>query len=326
MMTEIITDNAFYLPKPTTSIFTSNELVCREYPTMNLMYGFINNQMGIKLRKHIAKTYPDEQTHYKKYIKNFNYKTNYIEVSYYLPKHGWGRINAVGSLTLSVFHRSSRHSFAKENYLDFDMINAQVQLLLCFAEKNKCPTDGLKEYCENPKLMRNAIVEHYKLQDIQGDDGYILTAYEQAKNLPFRLAFGGGINTWKQEYVKSFVNDMPMIENLIKTLNILKKKIVYQNPHIKQDILKYDTEKKTDDEIDRSVMGQFCQTWERIIQEECISYLCRTFNIQINDIVPYTQVICILGELLAVQTIHELEVIQQTCNNCTIDCIHAFYQ
>ena len=45
-----LTENAFYLPTPKKSIFVG-DFVCREYPDMPLIYGFIHKQMGIKLRK-----------------------------------------------------------------------------------------------------------------------------------------------------------------------------------------------------------------------------------------------------------------------------------
>ena len=294
--TEIITNycptvqSAFYLPRQEDSIFVGYGLKCREYPDMPLIYGFLDKQMGIKLRKHIAKIYPDEQTHYKNYIKIYNYDDEHIETKYYLPKHKWGRINPFHSLSLSLFHRPSRHSFAKKNYLDFDMINAQPQLLLELAKKQNLKlTGGLAEYCANPKKCRYDIVEYYKLKDITTDDGYLLTAYEQAKKLPIRLAFGGGIYTWKKEFVKIRVQDMLLVDNLMTDLILLRNYIVKINPHIKEDLINKASNEwvnKTSEEKDRSVMAFFAQTWERIIQEYCIADLTRTYNISLGDIIP----------------------------------------
>lgn len=283
------TRSAFYLPRHDYSIFVG-DLKCKEYPDMPLMYGFINNQMGIKLRKHIAKTYPDEQTHYKNYINKYNYDEEYIETKYYLPKHKWGRINPIGSLSLSLFHRPSRHSFAKKNYLDFDIVNAQVQLLFELAKKEKFElTGGLEEYCADPKKCRYDIAEYYKLKDIINDDGFTLTAYEQAKKLPLRLAFGGEYYVWKKEYVSVRVPDMPLVNNLITDLVLLRKHIVKINPHIKQDLLEEgggEWANKTDIEKDRSIMAFFAQTWERIIQEYCIADLVRAYGVSLADIIP----------------------------------------
>jgi len=282
------TDSSFYLPRQPDSIFVG--LKCREYPDMPLIYGFLHKQMGIKLRKHIAKIYPDEQTHYKNYIKIYNYDEDYIETKYYLPNHKWGRINPKRSLSLSLFHRPSRHSFALKNYLDFDIINAQLQVLLELAKIDKLDlTGGLQEYCENPKKCRYAIAEYYKLKDKITKEGYYLTAYEQAKKLPIRLAFGGGIYTWKKEFVSIRIADMPLIDNLMADLVLLRNRIVKVNPHIRTDLANEKSEDwntKTEIEKDRSVMAFFAQTWERIIQEYCIADLVRTYNLSLGDIIP----------------------------------------
>jgi len=286
-VTEIVTPtkSPFYLEKPEKSIFVG--IRAKEYPDMPLMYGFIYHQMGIKLRKHIATTYADEQTHYKNYVKKYNFEEECIETTYNHSSHGWGRINPLQSLSMSLFHRPSRHSFALKNYLDFDMINAQPQLLFEFAKKKGFKTGGLEEYCANPKKCRFAIVEHYKLKDITDEDGTVLTAYEQAKKLPLRLAFGGGIYKWKKEYVSARVPDMPLVTNLENTLKEIRQEIVNLNPHIKQDLeCSEDWNAKSEDEKERSIMATFAQTWERIIQEYCIAYFVRTYKLSLGDVIP----------------------------------------
>ena len=284
----ISTENAFYLPRQEGSIFVG-DIKCREYPEMPLMYGFLNKQMGIKLRKHIAKTYPDEQTHYLNYIKNYDYEEEYIQTKYYLPKHKWGRINPDASLSLSLFHRPSRHSFAKKNYLDFDMVNCQPQMLLELAKKKGVElTGGLAEYCADSKKCRFEIASYYKLEDVVSDDGFVITAYEQAKKLPLRLAFGGDVAEWKKEFVTvRKIGDMPLINNLVTDLTIISKEVIKANPHIKEDLsISDEWVKKTNNEKNRSILALFAQTWERIIQEYCIAYLVRNYNLSLGDIIP----------------------------------------
>lgn len=279
-------DSAFYLPRQEGSIYLG--IKAREYPDMNLIYGFLNKQMGVKLRKHIAKTYPDEQTHYLNYIKIYNYEEANIETWYTLAKHKWGRINANRSLSLSLFHRPTRHAFAADNYIDHDMQNSHPKILLGFSKNEGLElTGGLEEYCADPKKYRYAIADYYKLKDKKDDDGVVLTAYEQAKKLPLRLAFGGGIYTWKKEYVSIRIPDMELVNKLETDLKIIRKRIVEVNPHIRADLeTDADWADKTADEKDRSIMAMFAQTWERIIQEYCIAYLVRTYNLQLGDIIP----------------------------------------
>ena len=279
----------FHLEKPRRSIFTG--LTCREHPTLNLVYGFVKHQMGIKLRKHVVATYGDEQTHYKAYIKNqkkADDETRYVSVLYSFADHGWGRINACGSLSMSLFHRPTRHAFAKEKYIDCDMVNCQPQLLLELARKHGLCTEGLDEYCANPKKMRYDIAAHYKLKDIVSDDGVVVTAYEQAKKLPLRLAFGGCISKWKTDYNASASFDMPLIIKMEMTINGLCSQVCEDNPHIRADCeLDAKWASKSEDEKNRSVMALYAQTWERILQEFCIADLVRNHSsVQLMDIVP----------------------------------------
>ena len=74
--------------------------------------------------------------------------------------------------------------------------------------------------------------------------------------------------------------------------------IVYNaNPHIKNDVLRQDKGKwKDDEDAKRGVMGLWCQTVERIIQEECILYLIGKGISRIEDIVPCQDGFMILKE------------------------------
>lgn len=283
------TDSIWYLKKPEGSIFLGQEF--REYPSFPLLYGFLHNKMGIKLRKWMAKTYPDEQTHYKNFCKNIKYDGNtpYVSVQYRLPSHGWGRIVSVGNSDMSVFHRPSRHAFAQENYLDYDIRNAHLQLIFCKASTAKIETPGLAEYCADPKQVRQDIVAHYKLKDIKYPDGFILTAIDQAKKLPIRLAYGGSLYEWKKEYNVERCPDMDIVIQLENTLNKISDEIYKVSQHIRSDLeasspewcLKSDAKKK------KSVMSFYAQTWERIIQEECISHLVRRYpQAKLRDIIP----------------------------------------
>jgi phage/plasmid-associated DNA primase len=277
----------FHLPKPKKSIFDGIKM--KEYPTMPMIYGFINKQMGIKLRKKIASTYTDEQTHYQHYIKRYDINDDCIMTDYHLTKHGWGRVNPSLSLSLSLFHRPTRHAFAQEKYLDFDMVSAQPKMFYELATLDMMATDGLREYCADPKGIRREIVEHYKLEDIKSEDGTIITAMEQAKKLPIRMAFGGGIAKWKREFVKIRTDELPLIKKMETTLKAIRKKILKENPHLKADLDENGSDEyknETEDGKERSVMALYIQTWERLIQEHAIAYVVRTHNLALNEIIP----------------------------------------
>jgi phage/plasmid-associated DNA primase len=279
------------IEKPAGSIFV-NGMKSREYPNHGLVYGFIKEGMGIKLRKHETKTYGDEQTLYKKYIKNtvISNGEKYIDVEYILPKHGWGRVKALDALTGSGFHRPTRHSFFCDNYIDFDIENAQPCILLQKAIQCGINTFGLKEYCDNPKKARAEIVAHYQLRDFIDRDGVIITAMEQAKKLPITLCFGGSADKWRDDYrVNASIYPMPMVVGIENCVSELGAMIIEQNPHIMEDMEKFkeDFDTKTDNAKGRSVVAIYSQTVERVIQEHCVALLVRKHpSVKLRDVVP----------------------------------------
>jgi phage/plasmid-associated DNA primase len=288
-LTLVKRESAFYLPKPAKSIYVGLE--CREYPTYEMMYGFLTSGMGVKLRKKNVTLYEDEQTHYTHYLKKISWigDVQYVKTTHNNSSHQWGRINAEKSLSGSLFHRPTRHSFFNKNYLDFDMVNCQLDIALQLGKKEGLINlQGLEEYCANPKKCRMDIAKHYRLRDIVSSDGVVLTAVEQAKKLPIRLAFGGEVRCWKQDYNVVGVPDLPLVSQLEAELTQISKLINECNPHIRDDLIGDDDfQKKTPNEQNRTIMALFAQTWERIIQEECIAHLVRTHpSVKLQDIIP----------------------------------------
>ena len=86
--------------------------------------------------------------------------------------------------------------------------------------------------------MRFELAEYYKLKDIKTDDGVTITAYEQAKKLPLRIAFGGGVEQWKTDFNVQTLGDHPIITKMMSELRRIKNEIYSVNPHIVQDLLK----------------------------------------------------------------------------------------
>lgn len=297
------TENVFCLGKPTKSIFVGLE--CREFPNFPLIYGFIANKMGFKLRKKHLQMYGDEQTHYKRYLKNIKWfnDSQYVSVLYSNAKHGYARINARESLSLSLFKRTSRHSFCTGKYIDLDMVNCHLQIFLEYGRLHgftEEELDGLIEYCNNPKAWRAEVVKHYGLKDRMEDDGSITLAKDQAKDLFIRLAFGGLVRTWKMDNKVSRGHDLPIIPKLENSLKLIRNEIWNSNPKMIQD-LESDSElefsKKTPEDKQNSLMSYWSQTKERIIQEECIAYLVKTYNtVQLRDVVPSQDGMMVLTE------------------------------
>jgi phage/plasmid-associated DNA primase len=122
---------------------------------------------------------------------------------------------------------------------------------------------------------------------------------DTAKLLPIVLMFGGSYTTWIKECDISMnendrIGDMVEIENFMKSII----EIVYKaNPQIKRDVLKQDKHKwKNDTEAKRGVMALWSQSVEKMIQEDCISYLINNHKIKIEDVVPSQDGFMILKE------------------------------
>lgn len=268
----------FQLEKQPPSIFIGQEF--REYPSFDKLFGFIKNKMGVKLdsRKSL---YADELTHYRKYLRQIKWINDepYVSVIYNQKDSGWKRVEAIGSLTLSKFHRPTRHAFSINKYVDMDMCNCQPQVLLELARRDGLKVEGLATYCADYKQWRQDIIKFYDLKTIQKPDGKITSAKDQAKLLVIRLAFGGGVWQWKKDFNVKIKDDMPMIKQLEKDMVIIGNKIrVYNQELYDVCMLDEDFQKEDDNAQRRSLTACFAQSWERIIQEHCIAYALRKFK------------------------------------------------
>lgn len=298
----LLTNDVFHLPKPPKSIFVGLE--CREFPDFPVIYGFIANKMGFKLRKKYLSRYGDEQTHYKKYLKMMKWleEIQYISVSYHHSKHGYARIQAQHSLSLALFKRISRHSFCLGKYIDLDIVNCHLQIFLEYGKQfgfSNEELEGLAEYCRDPKYWRNEIVNHYALKNRIEDDGSVTLAKDQAKDLCIRLAFGGGIRAWKYENGVGRGCELPIVEKLEKSLSLIRNEIWLQNPQMVKELEEIDEEfsAKSLDDKKKSLMAIWSQTKERIIQEECVSHLVRNYpSVQLRDVISSQDGMMVLEE------------------------------
>ena len=163
-----------------------NKKKCLEYPNIYQVYGFITTEMGIcTINLQPEWCYKSELEHMRKYRQNWNGEA--IQVQHILPKHKWGRINAVGSLSLSHMVRGTRHALALEEYVDIDMSNSHPVIFSQFCKLNghKCPY--LDAYCANRDAQRKMIMKHHDCDK------------DTAKRLCLSLLFGGMYISWIKE-------------------------------------------------------------------------------------------------------------------------------
>lgn len=311
--------NVWKLQAKLTSIYEG--VKCVEYPNLDLLYGFIEGGHGIKLDIN-RQPYANELNHYMQYLKN-EVGTG-VAVKYNIKP--FGRIEPLGSLSLSKFHRGSRHHFCDDNYIDFDMVGCQTFDLFELCRKSGIEASGWETYAHNSEQIRLQIIENYGIKDIyemedtfdnkgkpifDNESGLPLQkqklnngipiiktkARDIAKRLPLRLCFGGKLENWKKEFaVSSKIPDIDIIKSMALTVKTVMPIIYAQNPEIVADA-DFDTPKKDRLGIDkpiknhearmRSVMGRFFQSRERIHQEMAIKkVMSLSTSIKLCNIVP----------------------------------------
>lgn len=285
---ELIFDFKLTIDKYGKSIY--DKVNCREYCVIKRVFGFIKNQLGISyngVKRYEHLPFQTELDQLVKYKDAWNKKNKCFVVAHSLSKHKWGRISPSGSISLSIFHRPTRHGLANEFYIDLDMVNCQVSIMVEILKQHNIHKEKLTKYALDPKKYRQRIMEHHKCNK------------DVAKQLPITLLFGGTYNGWIKEnniQVETKLATFATLETeLCDIINIIweaNKDTIYK------DVIKQNKKKwKTNDEAKRGVMGLWCQTVERLIQETCINYLVVEKDFVLADIIPCQDGMMILKEL-----------------------------
>ena len=121
------------------------------------------------------------------------YKYQWVDVfttfisEWYLAKHGWGRINPKDYLSMSVFHRPTRHTLCNDYLVDLDLVNCHYEIVLSKLKELHMPCANIELYCGHVAKYRKDIAEHYNVST------------DTAKQLFIRLIYGGTINGWLKE-------------------------------------------------------------------------------------------------------------------------------
>ena len=120
------------------SIYNTKTQKINEYPCLLKLQSFLRNSMGIKFSKTHpqAQHFENELEQIQKYFNfKFNKKENKVQTKLNFPLHRWGRCNPVDYLSLSVFHRPTRHALCSDTYVDIDIVNSSQCLLLEICKK-----------------------------------------------------------------------------------------------------------------------------------------------------------------------------------------------
>jgi hypothetical protein len=284
------------------------------YEVMNpdMCNGFIVNKMGIKFHKtgkFKNMPYKNEHELLTNYQKNYITGTNKIKVEYIMARHKWGRVQPIGSLSLSLFHRPTRHSICEDTYEDYDMVNCQPSVINQICLQHGIENKQCMAYCENPKEWRHTVAKQHHLKPIfNKDTGVTLSPYEQAKKLFISLAFGGSYAVWQKDY-NAEGGDISEVIEIEKELSDVMDLIYKKNVDMIDDVCNETWKKKSTQAKKRSIMGLWAQSIERLLQECCVLKICSDFGFKLNSIVPCQDGFMLLKSLLK-PDLNILEVMQ----------------
>ena len=86
-------------------------------------------------RAGIVKEYANEKEQLKQYCKLYDHQLQGFNVKYCKPKHKWGRVLVRDALGCTAFSKQTRNTLINELYYDFDLKNAQPEIIrnICVA-------------------------------------------------------------------------------------------------------------------------------------------------------------------------------------------------
>lgn len=214
-------------------------------------------------KKQVAKNYANEKLQISSYLKNYDANLGGVSVKYVKPKHKWGRSFPHKSLGLSCFRREVRNTLISDLYYDFDIKNAQPEIikLLCKSNDIKCPI--INKYCKDRQTLL------LKVQTKYGVDK------DKAKELFIRMCFFGTFTGWCKEHKITNKSPLSFITSFERELHYIAGIIKENNPVL------YETARKRKEDFgetnENKIMGSFFglynQEYESRIVEKVLCYL-----------------------------------------------------
>lgn len=226
----------------------------------------------------IGKFYKTEKEFLTAYQYLWNQPLGCFVSQWYIKKYGWGRAYPVDNMSISIFHRPTRHTLCNKYLVDLDIMNCHYEIILSFMKQLNLSCEEIEKYCENPKAIRELVSIHYN------------TSLDKAKSLFITLIYGGGLWKWRKDNnIDDSVKDFPMLLTIKNELESFQKVVIEGNQHILTDILAHDPryfDGAYDGKRERTLVSFWCQSIERYIQESCIMMLVKKHGLMLNNIVP----------------------------------------
>ena len=217
-----------------------------------------------------AQSYLNEKEQLRAYLQCYNKKHGGFLVKYHKAKHKWGRVFPSKALGLTSFAKKTRNTLIKDLYYDFDLSNAQPQILRNICKANAINHDIIEKYCDEREQIMGDI--------ISASEGRV--DREQVKSLIIRLSFYGGFMNWMKEQGVDFPEPV-IVRNYRSQVQEITSKLSISNPELYKTM-----ERCKKDKGGTNFMGSFLSTYlqeyelrlvEFVLKKICTeTYICST--------------------------------------------------
>lgn len=197
--------------------------------------------------------YANERIQLQKYsnkIRNGVAKVKYLRSQ----KFNIGRVNPEKALGLHSIRREIRHTLAKDNFMDIDIVNAHPVILNQICIKNNIECYNLSYYVKKRDELRQEIMDFHNVDK------------ESAKKLIIKIINLGSYKTWLEEVECN--KEMKYLLDLTKELKDICDKLIKLNPVIWNTV----RNNKKDGNIKSSFMAMYLQNIENKILEVLYLY------------------------------------------------------
>lgn len=220
-----------------------------------------------------SQNYINEKQQLQAYLPKWKKALKSFFVKYIKPRHKWGRVFPSKSLGSTSFAKRTRNTLIKNNYLDFDLSNAQPEILRNICLANNLPCETITKYCNE----REQIIADI----IKASGGTVDRAL--VKSLMISISFYGGFKGWLNEnniepfaepvIIADYCAEIRLITQLIKKKNMDMYKTIERNK-----------KEKNEGNIDGAFLSTYLQEWELRIVENVLKHLCTETNICLTEI------------------------------------------
>jgi phage/plasmid-associated DNA primase len=215
-------------------------------------------------QKVAAQNYINAREQLKAYAATYSKKYGGCMVKYSKPRlHKYGRVFPQRSLGLTSLGKQTRNTLIQHSYYDFDLANAQPEIVRNICKTNSIPCDIIEKYCNEREDIIAEIITASGGNASRSD----------VKSLMIRLSFFGCFEGWLKEHSITEFPEPLIVKNYKKQISAIAQSLISKNPEM------FETMKRIKkDKGELNVIGAFFSTYlqeyELRIVENVLVNLC----------------------------------------------------